>query len=179
MVCCDTCPGSFHVDCIAGKQGFIQPPDGESTWSCPECINGTKPCVDDIVWAKVGNYRWWPAKIRNMEELPEQLAKKTPPPGSFAVCYYGTNEWGFQSHACTVSWEKGDERRRFSLGTKKKNFSEAVDEAKDAYDERLSQREAVATHSNFNLATLFCRGFLGHYRILTALACDLLPTGAR
>ena len=86
---------------------------------------------------KVGNYRWWPAKIRAMDELPEQLAKKTAPVGSFAVCYYGTrariviiclynytcrrlidlsliagtNEWGFQSHACTVSWEKGDERR--------------------------------------------------------------------
>ena len=60
LVCCDTCPGSFHLDCIRGKQGFIEPPEGDTTilWSCPECINGTKPCVDDIVWAKVGNYRW-------------------------------------------------------------------------------------------------------------------------
>ena len=77
-----------------------------------------------------------------MDERPEVLAKKIPEPGQFAVCYYGTNEWGFQSHACTVSWELGDERRRFSLGAKKKNFSEAVEEAKLAYDERLQQREA-------------------------------------
>lgn len=83
----------------------------------------------------------WPAKIRAMDERPEVLAKRTPDPGQFAVCYYGTNEWGFQSHACTVSWEFGDERRRFSLGAKKKNFSEAVEEAKLAYDERLKQRE--------------------------------------
>jgi hypothetical protein len=58
LICCDTCPGSFHLDCIRGKQGFIEPPDGDKSWSCPECINGTKPCIDDIVWAKVGNYRW-------------------------------------------------------------------------------------------------------------------------
>ncbi len=77
-----------------------------------------------------------------MDERPEVLAKRVPEPGQFAVCYYGTNEWGFQSHACTVSWELGDERRRFSLGAKKKNFTEAVQEAKLAYDERLQQREA-------------------------------------
>jgi hypothetical protein len=77
-----------------------------------------------------------------MDERPEQLAKKVPAPGQFAVCYYGTNEWGFQSHACTVSWELGDESRRFSLGAKKKSFSEAVEEAQLAYAERLGQREA-------------------------------------
>ena len=28
------------------------PYPGDRIWSCPECINGNKPCIDDVVWAK-------------------------------------------------------------------------------------------------------------------------------
>ena len=141
LICCDTCPGTYHSECISGKQGYIKPPEGDAKWSCPDCVNGTKPVVDDIIWGKVGNYRWWPAQVRYRHDLPEKLQKKEPKPGEFAVYYFGTGEFGYLSHACSVGWESGDEKRRFSLGTKKKNCSEAVEQALVAYNERCVQRE--------------------------------------
>eukprot|EP01050_Picozoa_sp_SAG11_P002995 SAG11_NODE_160_length_14023_cov_23.003017_9_plen_324_part_00 len=114
------------------------PTEEAAKWSCPECVNGTKPTIDDIVWAKVGNYRWWPAQIRERKELPEQLRNKTVEAGQFAVYYFGTGEWGFMSHAKTICWERGDERHRFSKGSgMQKQFKEAVTAATAAFEERF------------------------------------------
>lgn len=51
LLCCDSCPAAFHADCIN-----ISCPEG--TWYCQDCARGKKPLYGDIVWVKVGNYRW-------------------------------------------------------------------------------------------------------------------------
>lgn len=52
LVCCDTCPASFHPECLDGLQGI---PDG--AWRCKNCLEHKKPKYGEIVWVKFGVYR--------------------------------------------------------------------------------------------------------------------------
>jgi len=36
LVCCDTCPGCYHEDCIQGKLGYIDPKADVKVWRCPD-----------------------------------------------------------------------------------------------------------------------------------------------
>jgi len=44
LVCCDSCPASFHADCVE----LPGPPEG--TWYCNDCASGKRPHYGDIVW---------------------------------------------------------------------------------------------------------------------------------
>ena len=161
---CDNCPGAYHEACIQDKQGYV-PTQGteaeaEATrWLCPECVNGTKPSAGDVVWAKCGTHKFWPAYIRAEDDIPEPLQRRKRPPVSFAVYFFGTNECAWMDQFGTVAWEAGDHKGRFSThsgsGKKLKLFKQAVAEGYEAYLNRVQLRterckeiqEGVKTHA--------------------------------
>lgn len=51
LLCCEACPASFHPECLN-----MEMPEG--TWLCGECRAGKKPHYKQIVWVKLGNYRY-------------------------------------------------------------------------------------------------------------------------
>lgn len=51
LLCCESCPAAFHPDCLS-----IDMPDG--SWFCNDCRAGKKLHFQDIIWVKLGNYRW-------------------------------------------------------------------------------------------------------------------------
>lgn len=51
LLCCDSCPASFHPECLE-----MEMPEGP--WSCSDCRAGKKPHYKQIVWVKLGNYRY-------------------------------------------------------------------------------------------------------------------------
>ena len=51
LVCCETCPAAFHIDCA----NLTSMP--EDAWYCSDCLSGKKPLYGDIIWIKIGNYR--------------------------------------------------------------------------------------------------------------------------
>lgn len=51
LLCCESCPAAFHPDCLN-----IAMPDG--SWFCNDCRAGKKPRYRDIIWVKLGTYRW-------------------------------------------------------------------------------------------------------------------------
>ena len=53
LVCCDTCPASFHVECY---EDLNEVP--ENSWHCNDCLQRKKPRYNDIVWVKYGVYRY-------------------------------------------------------------------------------------------------------------------------
>lgn len=53
LVCCDTCPASFHPECTDELTGI---PEG--SWKCQDCRQHKKPKYGDIVWVKFGVYRY-------------------------------------------------------------------------------------------------------------------------
>jgi hypothetical protein len=153
LTCCDTCPACYHVDCIRGKQGFVAVPEGEEAiWRCPDCVNGTKATAGDVVWAKLGKHRWWPAICRNKDAWPESLSDAEPPlPGEFALQFTGTDEWAWTSHANVVKWESGDQRSRFAKGSAKPEFRQALEEAATAYTAKSAADDAAKASLNTRL----------------------------
>lgn len=51
LLCCEACPAAFHPDCLN-----IEMPDG--SWFCNDCRAGKKLHFQDIIWVKLGNYRY-------------------------------------------------------------------------------------------------------------------------
>lgn len=147
LLCCDTCPACYHGDCIEGKQGWV-PVSDDTLWRCPDCINGTKAAALDIVWAKLGKHRWWPAICRNKEDWPLELDAEPPLAGEFALQFLGSDEWAWGSHVNVVKWERGDEKSRFSAGGAKPEFKQAVAEAVAAYALREAELSAWTAEQN-------------------------------
>ena len=83
LVLCSSCPSAFHPACA--KIGQVSEP-----WQCRDCFIGKRPLYGEVVWAKVGNYRWWPGEVLHSKNLPVQILNKVHEPGNFVVRLYGT-----------------------------------------------------------------------------------------
>lgn len=88
LICCETCPNAIHQDCLP-----FQIPDGK--YFCEECESGRLPLYNEIVIAKLGAFRWWPALILPPSEISDNLLQQQPSASSICVKF-------FQSH--TVAW---------------------------------------------------------------------------
>jgi hypothetical protein len=85
VVFVDTCAATDIV-LIFGRRFVAKPAgsiskvvDGED-WFCQDCVGGSKPKLNDVVWTKVGNHKWWPAQIVLAADIPEivQNARRFP-----------------------------------------------------------------------------------------------------
>ncbi|XP_058127584.1 nuclear receptor binding SET domain protein-like [Anopheles ziemanni] len=133
LVCCETCPNTVHQGCLPHKIHG-------GRYFCKECVSGRFPLHNEIVMAKLGNYRWWPALILPPSKVSEYLFQRRPRASSICVKF-------FQSH--NVAWLN---RRRMylyhnseNLGTKKtrtldKKYNIAIDEARSVYKSLQTQK---------------------------------------
>ena len=55
LVCCETCPAAFHTECLSESE---RPSTTASVWHCNDCRHGIRPRYGDIVWVKLGAYRY-------------------------------------------------------------------------------------------------------------------------
>lgn len=60
LLCCESCPAAFHPDCLN-----IEMPDG--SWYCNDCKAGKKIHFQDIIWVKLGNYRFGFQKMKYLK----------------------------------------------------------------------------------------------------------------
>ncbi|CAG08580.1 unnamed protein product, partial [Tetraodon nigroviridis] len=86
LLCCDSCPASFHPECLE-----MEMPEGP--WSCSDCRAGKKPHYKQIVWVKLGNYRWWPAEICNPRLVPSNIQSLRHDIGDFPVFFFGSHDY--------------------------------------------------------------------------------------
>lgn len=85
-------------------------------WRCLECLSGKRPLYGDIVWAKVGIYRWWPAQICHPRNLPDKLKDKPFQVGEFPVKFFGTHDFYWVSLGRCFLFAHGDEFQRQNSG---------------------------------------------------------------
>ena len=137
LINCSSCPAAYHVGCVNNppnlseaelKEAAVmtdQPPSPASVhsnstisntggtnvlnWRCEDCVNGRMPLYGDIVWGKVGIYRWWPAQICHPRNLPENLRVKPYPVGELPVRFFGTNDYYWVPHGRCFLFAQGDE----------------------------------------------------------------------
>lgn len=54
---CDECPQSYHAECAESD------PSAHEKFVCQVCVSGRLPLYGEVVWAKLGTCKWWPAVI--------------------------------------------------------------------------------------------------------------------
>lgn len=69
----------------------IDAPDG--AFFCEDCETGRLPLYGEIVWVKLGNYRWWPARICYPAEIPNKVDAIPHSSGTFCVMFLGTYDY--------------------------------------------------------------------------------------
>ncbi|GBN69228.1 Histone-lysine N-methyltransferase NSD2 [Araneus ventricosus] len=87
LIFCSSCPCAVHEKCLKTKTftGDI--------FVCDRCESRKTVSYNDIVWAKVYNIRWWPAKVLNPKDVPASVRKMQHFDGEFPVQFFETNEY--------------------------------------------------------------------------------------
>lgn len=129
MVCCETCPVSTHASCV---KKTIAP---EEKFICDDCESGRFPLYDEVVWCKLGNYRWWPGIVLYPNEIPDNILKIPHNRGEFVVMFYGTYDHYWFSKGRTFLFTKGDKGgNKNQKHNYEQRFRTAIAEATAAYD---------------------------------------------
>uniref|UniRef100_A0A3B5AAQ8 Histone-lysine N-methyltransferase NSD2-like n=1 Tax=Stegastes partitus TaxID=144197 RepID=A0A3B5AAQ8_9TELE len=141
LLCCESCPAAFHPDCLN-----IAMPDG--SWFCNDCRAGKKPKYRDIIWVKLGTYRWWPAEIHHPRSIPTNIQHLKHEIGEFPVFFFGSKDY-FWTHQGRVfpymEGDRGSKHQRTGIG---KVFKNALLEAEARFKEMKLKREAKEAQEN-------------------------------
>ncbi|XP_044575684.1 histone-lysine N-methyltransferase NSD2 isoform X1 [Cotesia glomerata] len=135
LICCDTCPTSFHADCLG-----INAPDG--AFICEDCETGRLPLYGEIVWVKLGTYRWWPSRICFPHEIPSNIQAVSHKPGEFCVIFLGTLNYYWVHRGRVFLYQDGDSNVKSSVNKSGVDgaFREALKEANELH-ERLKREK--------------------------------------
>nr|XP_033806821.1 histone-lysine N-methyltransferase NSD2 [Geotrypetes seraphini]XP_033806831.1 histone-lysine N-methyltransferase NSD2 [Geotrypetes seraphini]XP_033806839.1 histone-lysine N-methyltransferase NSD2 [Geotrypetes seraphini]XP_033806849.1 histone-lysine N-methyltransferase NSD2 [Geotrypetes seraphini]XP_033806859.1 histone-lysine N-methyltransferase NSD2 [Geotrypetes seraphini]XP_033806868.1 histone-lysine N-methyltransferase NSD2 [Geotrypetes seraphini] len=142
LLCCESCPAAFHPDCLN-----IEMPDG--SWYCNDCMSGKKPRFQDILWVKLGNYRWWPAEVCHPKNIPPNIQKMKHEIGEFPVFFFGSKDYYWTHQARVFPYVEGDQGSKYQ-GVKGivKVFKNALQDAENRYQEIKLQRETREIQEN-------------------------------
>ncbi|XP_075224627.1 nuclear receptor binding SET domain protein isoform X2 [Lycorma delicatula] len=127
LICCDLCPTAFHADCLK-----ISPPEGG--YICEDCETGRFPLYGEVVWVKLGSYRWWPAQILFPYQIPENIQNLAHTRGEFAVRFFGSHDYYWVNRGRVFLYQEGDSGKGSSKHSQTDQvFLRAVQEASEAY----------------------------------------------
>ncbi|XP_051508116.1 histone-lysine N-methyltransferase NSD2-like isoform X2 [Myxocyprinus asiaticus] len=141
LLCCESCPAAFHPDCLN-----IAMPDG--SWFCTDCRSGKKPRYRDIIWVKLGNYRWWPAEIRHPKNIPTNIQHLRHEIGEFPVFFFGSKDYFWTHQGRVFPYMEGDRGSKHQQTGIGKVFKNALLEAEARFNEIKTEREAKEAHEN-------------------------------
>ncbi|XP_013185110.2 uncharacterized protein LOC106130742 [Amyelois transitella] len=101
LICCEYCPTSFHAECLN-----ISPPEGN--YMCEDCETGRLPLYGEMVWVKLGHYRWWPGIILHPSEIPENIMAVKHSQGEFVVRFFGQYDHYWVNRGRVFPFQEGD-----------------------------------------------------------------------
>ncbi|KAG5834215.1 hypothetical protein ANANG_G00259210 [Anguilla anguilla] len=135
LLSCSACPASFHPECLS-----MEMPEG--AWLCSECRAGRKPHYKQIVWVKLGNYRWWPAEICNPRLVPYNIQTLKHDLGDFPVFFFGSHDYYWISRGRVFPYVESDRHIANGQIGINKTFKKALEEAAKRFQELKAQRES-------------------------------------
>ncbi|XP_031195211.1 histone-lysine N-methyltransferase NSD3 isoform X3 [Mastomys coucha] len=135
LLCCESCPASFHPECLS-----IDMPEG--CWNCNDCQAGKKLHYKQIVWVKLGNYRWWPAEICSPRSVPLNIQGLKHDVGDFPVFFFGSHDYYWVHQGRVFPYVEGDKNFAEGQTSINKTFKKALEEAAKRFQELKAQRES-------------------------------------
>ncbi|XP_072530420.1 histone-lysine N-methyltransferase, H3 lysine-36 specific [Salminus brasiliensis] len=135
LLCCESCPAAFHRECLN-----IEMPQG--SWYCNDCRAGKKPQYKDILWVKVGRYRWWPAEVSLPKNVPENISRMRHEVGEFPVHFFGSKDYVWTYQARCFPYMEGDANNKEKMGKGTDAvYKKALNEAAERFRELLAEKE--------------------------------------
>ncbi|KAF4533277.1 hypothetical protein B566_EDAN010512 [Ephemera danica] len=92
LAVCDTCPTTYHPACLERTSA------ASASNHCAECESGCFPVSGQVVWAKHGNYRWWPARIAFQDEVPNMYECNNHNYNEYVVQFLGSYDIAWSSN---------------------------------------------------------------------------------
>ncbi|KAJ8261093.1 hypothetical protein COCON_G00168160 [Conger conger] len=135
LLSCGACPASYHPECLN-----IEMPEG--SWLCNDCRAEKKPHYKQIVWVKLGNYRWWPAEICNPRLVPYNIQSLKHDIGDFPVFFFGSHDYFWISGGRVFPYIENDRHIANGQIGINKTFRKALEEAAKRFLELKAQRES-------------------------------------
>ncbi|XP_015369932.1 PREDICTED: histone-lysine N-methyltransferase, H3 lysine-36 and H4 lysine-20 specific-like [Diuraphis noxia] len=139
LVFCDLCPSSFHINCLNQDPSAF-----EGGFTCEECQTGRYPLYGEIVWVKIGNFRWWPAQIIFPNEVPDSVNAIPHTVGQFAVRFFGTYDYYWVNRGRVFNFHEGDDEnvlRKNNMKVIDKVFQDSIFEAAQAHSAYILEKE--------------------------------------
>ncbi|XP_069565693.1 histone-lysine N-methyltransferase, H3 lysine-36 specific isoform X2 [Brachyistius frenatus] len=135
LLCCESCPAAFHRECLN-----IEMPKG--SWFCNDCKAGKKPRFKDILWVKVGRYRWWPAEVSHPKTIPENIQRMRHDIGEFPVHFFGSNDylWTYQARVFPYMDVDANSKEKMGKGVDA-TYKKALEEAAVRFRELQAEKE--------------------------------------
>lgn len=175
LVCCEVCPASFHVECI-------NVPIPEGGYICEQCETGRFPLYGEVVWAKIGAYRWWPSLVVPPNNIPVNLMDMPCQRGDFVVRFFGSNDYSWVSRGRVFVYEQEDSAAKIlNYGSRQLSlqFKKAIADASEYFREsqlkKISIREAVIGMKPPSYVKLRTNRPVGGVKLLNS---DATPTTA-
>ncbi|XP_067008061.2 histone-lysine N-methyltransferase NSD2 [Anabrus simplex] len=136
LICCDLCPNSFHLDCL----GPIPPP--EDGYICEDCDTGRFPLYGEVVWVKLGAYRWWPALILFPNQIPENIMNLPHRRGEFAIRFFGSHDHYWVNRGRVFFYQEGSTTVRSPIRKQNQDetFHRALAEALEAHKKMKGEK---------------------------------------
>uniref|UniRef100_A0AAR2IMB8 Nuclear receptor binding SET domain protein 1b n=1 Tax=Pygocentrus nattereri TaxID=42514 RepID=A0AAR2IMB8_PYGNA len=135
LLCCESCPAAFHRECLN-----IEMPEG--SWFCNDCRAGRKPHYKEVVWVKVGRYRWWPAEVSHPKNIPENILRMRHDVGEFPVLFFGSNDYLWTYQARVFPYMEGDANSKEKMGKGVDSiYKKALEEAAVRFKELQAEKE--------------------------------------
>ncbi|XP_070508289.1 nuclear receptor binding SET domain protein-like [Chironomus tepperi] len=147
LILCDTCPRAFHRACMSVEV----PDDNKKLFRCDECTVGILPLYNSIVWAKVGNFRWWPGFVMIPWTVPLNLLSKQKDDTEFCVRFLGTYDFCFTTYNKVFTYANADTIETLKSTTKLNiAYNKAITEARQLLEilEKNEKMELSKTSSN-------------------------------
>ncbi|XP_005102412.1 histone-lysine N-methyltransferase NSD2 [Aplysia californica] len=128
LLCCEGCPAAFHAECVKVEK------TPEEAWYCIDCAAGRKPLYGNIVWIKVGNYRWWPGEICHPRNVPRNIQERPHQVGEFPVRFFGSHDYYWIHRGRVFNFQEGDKGSKESSSRGLfKVYMRGVKEATEAF----------------------------------------------
>uniref|UniRef100_A0A8B9KBQ7 Nuclear receptor binding SET domain protein 1a n=1 Tax=Astyanax mexicanus TaxID=7994 RepID=A0A8B9KBQ7_ASTMX len=135
LLCCESCPAAFHRECLN-----IEMP--QDSWYCNDCRAGKKPQYKDILWVKVGRYRWWPAEVTLPKNVPENILRMKHEVGEFPVHFFGSKDYVWTYQARCFPYMEGDASNIEKMGKGTDAvYKKALNEAAERFRELQAEKE--------------------------------------
>ncbi|XP_053334327.1 histone-lysine N-methyltransferase, H3 lysine-36 specific [Clarias gariepinus] len=135
LLCCESCPAAFHRECLN-----IEMP--KESWYCNDCRAGKKPHYKDILWVKVGRYRWWPAEVTQPKNVPDNISRMRHEVGEFPVHFFGSKDYVWTYQARCFPYMEGDAHNKEKMGKGTDAvYKKALNEAAERFRELQAEKE--------------------------------------